>query len=76
MLSEEGSGCNAKLADFGLSEQLVDGLSTIQTKAGTRAYMAPEILEGMPYGTASDIWSLGCLMYVLLTSQLLENAQV
>ena len=66
MLSEDGSGCTVKLADFGISEQLVSSYSTRRTKVGTRGYMAPEILEGKPYGTSSDIWSLGCLLHVLL----------
>ena len=70
MLSEEGSGCTAKLADFGLAEQLVDGQSIRQTKAGTPSYLAPEIVQGQSYGTASDMWSLGCLIYVLLTAKL------
>ena len=66
MLSVDSSGYTVKLADFGLSEQLVSSYSTRWTKVGTRGYMAPEILEGKPYGTASDIWSLGCLLHVLL----------
>ena len=70
MLSEEGSGCTAKLADFGLAEKLINGRSAKPNKAGTPAYLAPEIVEGKPYGSASDMWSLGCLLYVLLTAEL------
>ena len=70
MLSAEGSGCTAKLADFGLAEMLVDGSSVRRSRAGTPSYLAPEIVEGKPYGTASDIWSLGCLLYVLLATEL------
>ena len=76
MLSEDGSGCTAKLADFGLSEQLVSSYSTRRTKVGTQGYMAPEILEGKPYGTASDIWSLGCLLHVLLAQQFPDATKV
>ena len=32
--------------------------------------MAPEILLGQPYSYSCDIWSIGALMYVLMTAQL------
>ena len=69
LLSEDGYSCKVKLADFGLSEQLVDGESTHRSRSGTREYQAPEIVEGRPYGRPSDIWSLGCLMFVVLTAE-------
>ena len=55
-----------KLADFGLAEKVNESRNPIN-QAGTVGYVAPEILENLPYGTASDIWSLGCLLYVMLT---------
>ena len=36
------------------------------TQCGTPGYVAPEILEGVPYGTQSDIWSIGVIVYILL----------
>ena len=35
---------------------------------GTPGYIAPEVIERQPYGTASDIWSLGCLLFLMLTA--------
>lgn len=54
-----------KIADFGLAK-LVKGDSLMQTACGTPGYVAPEILEGRPYGAEVDLWSLGVIAYILL----------
>ena len=57
-----------KIGDFGISKQL--NLYTTQItnkKQGSLYYTAPEILEEGLYNTKSDMWSLGCLIYELLT---------
>ncbi|XP_053661195.1 serine/threonine-protein kinase S6KL [Anopheles marshallii] len=54
-----------KLIDFGLSKWLSIGDRTT-TLCGTIQYMAPEILQGEPYGHTVDWWALGvlaCRMY-------------
>ncbi|XP_052901313.1 serine/threonine-protein kinase S6KL [Anopheles moucheti] len=54
-----------KLTDFGLSKWLSIGDRTT-TLCGTIQYMAPEILQGEPYGHTVDWWALGvlaCRMY-------------
>lgn len=37
----------------------------------TRQYRSPEVIIGSPYCTSADIWSLGCLMFELLTGEYL-----
>merc|ERR1712113_1083987 len=34
---------------------------------GTAYYMSPEAIRGQPYDWSSDVWSLGCLLYELMT---------
>ena len=38
-----------------------------------RNYRSPEIILGYPYTTKSDIWCLGCILYELITGELLFN---
>lgn len=38
---------------------------------GTPGFMAPEVLKNQPYDQTSDIFSLGCLIYFILTGSLL-----
>ena len=54
------------ISDFGLSKMEESGV--MATACGTPGYVAPEILQGHPYSFACDIWSLGCLLHVLLTA--------
>lgn len=60
-----------KLLDFGiaklLSEAQRSGATTLH--ALTPDYASPEQLEGRPMNTASDIFSLGCVLYALLTGE-------
>lgn len=53
-----------KIADFGESKHY--GTSTMSTYCGTPDYMAPEIIKGLPYGPAVDMWAIGVIAYVIL----------
>ena len=57
-----------KIIDFGLAVKLEVGEQGEQmTMCGTPNYISPEVLERQPYGLQSDLWSLGCILYALLT---------
>jgi len=61
---------NIKLSDFGLSklmETTEDQL--MRTRCGTPAYVAPEVLLGEHYTKAVDIWSLGVVLFTILTGE-------
>lgn len=56
---------NLKLCDFGWATRLSD-TEYKKLKGGTFVYMSPETLKGEEQDKASDIWSLGVLLFELL----------
>lgn len=64
-----------KLADFGLSDHFGQG-AMAKSRAGSRAYMAPEVLRKSEYNPfTADIWSLGVTFYVLATGHFPWNME-
>lgn len=59
---------SVKLGDFGLATMIDDRCEPLR-KAGTIYFMAPEVILGQPSDYKQDVWSLGILLYGLLTSE-------
>jgi len=57
-----------KLTDFGFAKQIdVSAGERAWTFCGTPEYVAPEVITNKSHDTRADIWSLGILVYELLT---------
>ena len=62
-LNKDGS---AKLGDMNVSK-LTDMKGLNYTQTGTPYYASPEVWRDQPYSIKSDIWSLGCVLYEMIT---------
>ena len=56
-----------RIADFGSAVKLLSAEDTANFRIGPPGYIAPEVICGMNYGLACDIWSMGALMHMLLS---------
>ncbi|MCC6994835.1 MAG: protein kinase [Deltaproteobacteria bacterium] len=61
-----------RLLDFGVASRIGQhmALRGVSTVVGTPAYMSPEQWRGLPATPSSDLFSLGCMMFQLLTGEL------
>ena len=72
LLDEEG---RPLLADFGIAKAITEGqsegprLTRTGVSIGTPEYMSPEQAEGLPIDGRSDLFSLGIVLYQLVTGQ-------
>ena len=63
-----------KLGDFGIAKKFQKTTDKAKTFIGTPYYLSPEIIDGKPYDSKSDIWSLGVLLYEMMTFKMPFNA--
>jgi serine/threonine protein kinase/tetratricopeptide (TPR) repeat protein len=67
MIDKEGS---AKIMDFGIARSLAgQGITGAGTMIGTPEYMSPEQVEGKDVDQRSDIYSLGVVLYEMVTGR-------
>jgi predicted Ser/Thr protein kinase len=73
LLAEEG---RAKVTDFGIARARdTDGLTITGTILGTSDYIAPEQAQGEPTGEPGDVYSLGVVLFELLTGEVPYEAE-
>jgi serine/threonine protein kinase len=58
---------HVKIGDFGISKTLEHSNDFAHTIVGSPFYLSPEICQGIPYNAATDVWSLGCVIYEVCT---------
>ncbi|MEL6928034.1 MAG: serine/threonine-protein kinase [Cyanobacteria bacterium J06600_6] len=67
VLQDPTLGEVAKILDFGIAKLVQPDANQTQSFMGTLAYCSPEQMEGQELDSRSDIYSLGVMMYEMLT---------
>jgi len=74
-----GKDQTVKLIDFGLAKRLRDSSKPGEEAAGTLPYLAPEVLKpNQVAGCPVDVWSLGVMLFMMLTGEplLTEGSEI
>jgi calcium/calmodulin-dependent protein kinase I len=69
LLMSEENDSYIKLADFGFAARCHTAKS-LTKQCGTPFFVSPEILMRQPYDQQSDMWSVGCIVFLLLSGNL------
>lgn len=69
MMSSTLDSAIPKIVDFGLSK-IIGPKQTATEPFGTLGYVAPEVLKKQPYTFSCDVWSIGCIIYALISGAL------
>jgi eukaryotic-like serine/threonine-protein kinase len=64
MLDRDG---NVKVTDFGIARAVDSGMTEAGSILGTAQYLAPEQAKGQPVDERSDLYSVGIVLYEMLT---------
>jgi urea ABC transporter urea binding protein len=71
VLRPQPTATRVRILDFGLARRETDpSLTSTGCVVGTPHYMSPEQASGLPVDGRSDLFSLGCVMYVMLTGEM------
>jgi serine/threonine protein kinase len=71
LLRDVGGDDHAYLTDFGVAKppEALEALTRTGSTVGTTGYLAPEQIRGKDAGPRSDLYSLGCLTFEMLTGK-------
>lgn len=66
LVSSQMNDFRVKIADLGFAQQF-DKDKGLELVLGTPLYMAPELVQHQKYSEKVDVWSLGIIVYQLLS---------
>ena len=70
ILASKDNDHDLLIADFGLYSFLTEEAPLLYERCGSPGYVAPELLLDLGYNCAADVFSVGMIMYVMLTGRL------
>ncbi|XVF80336.1 hypothetical protein PTKIN_Ptkin15bG0061900 [Pterospermum kingtungense] len=68
LLSTKGAAPHLKIGDFGFARSLTPQ-DLADTLCGSPLYMAPEIIQNQKYDAKADLWSVGAILFQLVTGK-------
>ncbi|AQL07732.1 Serine/threonine-protein kinase ATG1c [Zea mays] len=68
LLVENNENSLLKIADFGFAKFL-QPFALAETLCGSPLYMAPEVMQAQKYDAKADLWSVGVILYQLVTGR-------
>ncbi len=69
LIYTEGSKLNIKLIDFGFAEKIQIPDEKLKIEAGSLPYISPEMINNVGYDTKSDMFSVGVVLFNMLTGR-------